>query len=121
MIWPWVRRLFSILAIVGMIAAPVAVPIGASAMATGVVTISTQMAMSAQMPCCADQQPKQMPDCGKIACPGAAACMVKCFMSGTVASAPLSAPSHVVRLIGLAAEAQLTGLAPPPLIRPPRA
>jgi hypothetical protein len=121
MILSWLRRLLPILAIVGMIVSPVAAPVGASAMAAGTVTMSSEMAMSADMPCCADQQPMQMPDCGKMACPNVALCMVKCFGSGAVSVAPLSAPSYLMRLIGLPADAQLASLTPPPLIRPPRA
>jgi hypothetical protein len=121
MILSWLRRLLPILAIVGMIVSPFAAPVGAGAMAAGTATMSSEMAMSADMPCCADQQPKQMPDCGKMACPDVAVCMVKCFVGGAVSVAPLPAPSHIMRLTGWPADAQLAGLAPPPLIRPPRA
>lgn len=121
MIWSWLRRLLMILAVVGMVIAPAAAPTGAGAMAAGVATMSPEMAMSAGMPCCADQQHKQMPDCGKMACPFIATCMVKCFASESVTISPLPAPIFTAQLIGLPAQAQLSGLAPLPPQRPPQA
>ncbi|GLS20667.1 hypothetical protein GCM10007874_36840 [Labrys miyagiensis] len=120
MIRSWFRHLLPILAIVGMVLAPLAAPAGAGVLVAGMAVASPGMAMSGDMPCCADTHQKHMPDCGRTMCPDVAICMAKCFASGAVTVAPLPAPSHRTRLIGLSAQAQLTGLAPPPLIRPPR-
>lgn len=130
MIQSWLFRLLSILAIVGMVAAPVAAPASAgmtvavsmaepSDMAMSNMGIS-DTAMSDDMPCCPSQQQRQVSDCSKATCPSMALCLAKCFSSGPLPAVVRSLPMRAGKLFGLKADTQLASLAPPPLMRPPR-
>jgi len=126
----WLFRLLSILAIVGMVAAPMAAPAGVGMMEAVSMAEPADMAMSAMdlsdtamsddMPCCPTQQQQQTPDCGKATCPSMALCLAKCFSSGPLPAVVRSLPMRAGKLFGLKADTQLASLAPPPLMRPPR-
>ena len=112
-LWLILRRLLSVLAIVGLVVAPLAAPGAASAMAR-----ASTAAMADDMPCCPHEKPA-MPDCAK-ACPLMAICLAKCFQNIPVAGASLSAPLIVAERIAPANEAQGESLPQAPLPRPPR-
>jgi hypothetical protein len=128
MIRLWLHRLLPILAILGMVLAPIAAPSGAGAMAAETVTMEShasisdpllsEIAISADMPCCPHEKP-MMPDCGKATCPLMALCSAKDFPNGCAAGSVLPLPVMAARLIGLRAETQPAGLAPSPPTRPP--
>src|SRR5215212_10437972 len=91
-LWLILRRLLPILAIMGLVVAPLAAPTAASAMAR-----ASTAAMADDMPCCPHEKPA-MPDCAK-ACPLMAICLAKCFrdISAAVAvSAPLAIAERIV-------------------------
>src|SRR4051812_43519316 len=109
-LWLALCRLLPILAIVGLVMAPLAAPAAAAAM-----TGTSTAAMTDDMPCC----PKPpMPDCAK-ACPLMAVCLAKCFQNVSIVGA-VTAPLIVAERIVPPDEAQWDSLpqAPPP--RPPR-
>lgn len=126
----WLFRLLSTLAIVGMVAAPMAAPSGAGMMAAASMAEPAEMAMSAMdlsdtamsddMPCCPSQPQQRVSDCGKATCPSMALCLAKCFSSGPLPAVVRSLPMRAGKLFGLKADTQLASLAPPPLMRPPR-
>lgn len=104
--------LLPILAIVGIITAPLATPAAAGMMAAGHMT-----EMADDMPCCPDGKPV-MPDCAK-ACPLMMVCLSKAFrtVSGVTGALPALA---LVAVIIPADEAMRDGLVQPPPARPPR-
>jgi hypothetical protein len=110
-LWLVLRRLLSILAIVGLVVAPLVTPATAGGMtAAGV-------AAMADMPCCPDEKPA-MPDCAKT-CPLMAICLAKCFRdlsAGVAVSAPLAIAERIVP----SDEAQWDSLSQAPPPRPPR-
>lgn len=76
-LWFLIPRLLSILAILGLLTAPMAVPAAAEAMAAGTMAEMMDMgSMPDNMPCCPDQK-QSLPDCQK-SCPLATICMAKC-------------------------------------------
>jgi hypothetical protein len=129
MIRLWLHRLLPILAILGMVLAPIAAPSGAGAMAAETVTMvsyasisdpsRSAITISADMPCCPHEKP-MMPNCGKATCPLMTLCSAKDFPNGCAAASVLPLPVMASRPIGLRAEAQLASLAPSPPTRPPR-
>jgi len=118
MIWFWLRRLLPIIAIVGMVTAPLAAPACAGAMAAETVTASSDTVASRDMPCCPHEMPA-MPDCHKT-CLLMALCSAKYFSNGSMAISILPLPVVVAKLLGPRDEAQLASLALSPPIRPPR-
>jgi hypothetical protein len=112
-LWLILRRLLPILAIMGLVVAPLAAPMPAAAMAR-----ASPAAMADDMPCCPHENPA-MPDCAK-ACPLMAICLAKCFQNVPVAGASISALRIVAEQIVPANEAQGESLPQAPLPRPPR-
>jgi hypothetical protein len=108
-----IRTALSVLALVGLILAPLARP----AMAEVPVAVMTadMAAMPTDMPCCPDEAP--VPNCAKD-CPLTALCMVGAVLSlpDAVELVTPHGPSSVVRP-GIAAH--LAGLSHPPPPRPP--
>lgn len=116
----WLSRLLPILAIVGMVIGPIAVPAGAGGIAAAAMTMAPDAVMSADMPCCPSQQQQQMPDCGKATCPFLTVCSAKCFPNGSAVNSVLPQLILGVRQIDLRDEDQLSSLVPSPPTRPPR-
>lgn len=112
----WLRRLLTILAIVGLIAGPFTAPVTGVAMAAAADT--AMAAMPDDMPCCPDEAPA-VPDCQKT-CPLMATCMAKCFSVGPM----LSSVAFVLRAEGDAilpgSDAMGDALVIEPPARPPR-
>lgn len=111
--WLTISRLLLVLALFGLVAAPMAVSSAAPAAAMAAAS------MPDGMPCCPDNQPA-VPDCGK-GCPPA----VRCLSAAVSVSAPETA---ALLLLGLAGEKLLSGrdnvpasLAGEPPPRPPKA
>src|SRR3954470_12629078 len=84
--------LLAVLAVVGIIMAPLTAPaVG------GTMSAAATMAMAEDMPCCPHEKPV-MPDCAK-ACPLMALCMAKCFQNlptATALTVPLVATGRIV-------------------------
>lgn len=79
-LWAFIPRLLSILAVLGLLTVPMAMPSAADAMAAQPMAQMMDMsAMPDDMPCCPDQK-QSLPDCQK-SCPLATICMAKCFPS----------------------------------------
>ncbi|WP_256939213.1 hypothetical protein [Ensifer adhaerens] len=78
--WSLISRVLSILAILGLLTAPMATPSAAEAVAPAPAAGMMDMgAMPDDMSCCPDQK-QSLPDCQK-SCPLATICMAKCFPS----------------------------------------
>lgn len=109
----WLRRLLPILAIAGLVAGPLTIPVGGPAMAA-----ATMAAMSDGMPCCPDEKPT-VPDCQKT-CPLMAMCAANSFSL----SPTLSNLAMVLRGTGDAirphSDVMGDALAIEPPARPPR-
>lgn len=80
-LWSLISRLLSILAILGLLTAPMATPSAADAMAgaQSMAQMADMGAIPGDMSCCPDQQQSRS-DCQK-SCPLATICMAKCFPS----------------------------------------
>jgi len=78
----WLRRLFPILAIMGLVAGPFTIPVGGPAMAAD--SDMSMAAMPDDMSCCPEEN-RAVPDCQKT-CPLMAICMAKCFSAGPMLS-----------------------------------
>jgi len=118
-----ISRVFVVLAIAGLVLAPLARP--AMAMPSqmqGTMSehsaIDTQMgmAMPADMPCCSDEAPAS--DCAKD-CPLMALCMVGVMQSGPLAAA-LFISLGLAGVVIPVNDADLSGLAQAPPPRPPK-
>lgn len=122
--WLALCRLLSILAVVGLVLAPLTSPaVGMGATALGVGPSSMQQAtamtnMADPMPCCPPEKPA-VPDCQK-ACPLAAMCLAKCF-GGLVPSNVVPFRVGFLEAMILGDDATPDGLAQAPPAKPPRA
>ena len=118
LLWSFFPRLLSILAIAGLLAAPVATPSLAATMAVEpMAEVSGMVSMPEGMPCSPEQK-QSVPDCLK-SCPLATLCVAKIFPS-----AP-KAPRLTLRLsesdvVAPANDVGRDSLAEPPPPRPPR-
>lgn len=122
-------RLLSILAVVGLVLAPLTAPqVGMSGvMASGGAQLSMHHAgeadaamtnMAEAMPCCPPEKPA-IPDCQK-ACPLAAMCLAKCFGGLTTSDVvPFRIGFLNAMILGDDSAPESLAQAPPP--RPPRA
>jgi hypothetical protein len=116
---PAIFRLLSVLAVCGLIAAPIARPaIGMTSMAVAGAADAfavTDDGMSPDMPCC----PKQAPVSGCKDC----ALMATCQLASLTISgeASLVVVPSTARLVPMLAEADLLGHGSGPPLRPPRA
>lgn len=109
----WLRKLLPILAIVGLVAGPLATPVSGPVMAAA----SAMPEMVGDMACCPDETPA-IPDCQK-SCPLMATCMAKCVSVTPV----LSNLAFVFRVSGAmrpGSDAMGDALAIAPPARPPR-
>ena len=118
---PLCQRLFSILAVVGLLIAPIAASQGAAAMADmsmGAMDDMQSMSMPDGMPCCPDQTPAA-PDQQK-SCPFAVSCM-----AGSVTVAPTAVAFMLLLTKGQEIaphnDMERDVLAQFPPLRPPRA
>lgn len=120
MMWTIVLRMLAIVAVVGLLLAPMTMSSGAGATLSGSsASVADMTAMAGAMPCCPGGKPS-VPDCQK-SCPLAIVCIAKCFPNA-LGMAPIVLGSLPV------ASAILPGnelgrdlLAEPPPSRPPRA
>jgi hypothetical protein len=112
-----IRRLFVVLALAGLILAPVA----RAAVTMSADDHATMMDMSSgdtmdRMPCCPEDKAPAAPDCAK-------ACMMMCVVSSSqlipATAGFLSVPLSSTRL-ALVSDASLAGLAQAPPPRPPK-
>jgi hypothetical protein len=125
--WLAIQRLLPILAVLGLVLAPLTTPVLGAGLARAMqsASVDTAMAgmavkdggMSSEMPCCPPEKPV-MPDCHK-ACPLVALCMAKC-LGGLLASAgePLRLASSAQMISRNEIAPASLGQAPPP--PPPR-
>lgn len=123
------RPLLPILAIVGLLLAPIAASAGPAAMTAGTMTaqataagpmsMSSDMAMPTDMSCCPHAKPA-VPDCQKT-CPLMALCSTALVQLGSIGSDGLPLPIAGKALFGWRSEAQLVSLSSSPPTRPPRA
>jgi hypothetical protein len=113
---PWflLCRLLSILAIVGIVIAPLAAPADAS-MAKAV----SMASKAGDMPCC-PVKPAKMDCDGKAMCPVMSICMFKCFQAGPLAPHVLAAHPTVIALLDPRDDDQWASHSPLPPSRPPR-
>jgi hypothetical protein len=112
-LWSVLRCLLPILAVVGILAAPVVGPPAAAVVDHAAVT-----AMADDMPCCPREKPA-MPDCSK-ACPLMTVCTAKCFQNVSTAPATALLPMMLAGLLVPANDAFGASLAQAPPARPPR-
>ena len=110
--WPILTRAFAVLALLGLLVAPVSAP-----MAAGPAQSAMSMDMADDMPCCPAGKPV-MPDCAK-SCPLMMVCLSKAFRTVSAAGDALPALA-VVAVIIPANDAMARCLAQPPPARPPR-
>ncbi|BCP52278.1 hypothetical protein K32_08950 [Kaistia sp. 32K] len=124
-------RLLSILAVLGLLTAPIAVPSAAAMTAVETMTTAEPMAamedmpameamagMTDGMPCCPEQK-QSLPDCQK-ACPLAILCLAKCFPNAPVVGASTPAIPMPVAVLVPSNDAARDPWAEPPPPRPPR-
>jgi len=76
--WSYLPRLLSIIAILGLLTAPMAAPSAAAAMAAQPEAAGNMAGMAGGMPCSPAKSKQSLPDCEK-SCPLAALCSGKCF------------------------------------------
>jgi len=112
-VWSLIARLLSILAIAGLLTAPLAMPTSA---ATGDASMSEMATMSDDMPCCPHEKPV-WPDCSK-SCPLAVMCMGM-FVPAASAFLPVRLAVADVKVPGDEIWRHLLPDPPPP--KPPRA
>lgn len=120
MIWTLVLRMLAIVAVVGLLLAPMTMSSGAGAMLSGSsASMADMTAMAGAMPCCPEGK-SSVPDRQK-SCPLAIVCIAKCFPNapGTAAIVLGSLPVAAAILPGNELARDL--LAEPPPSRPPRA
>lgn len=109
----FIGRVFAVFAIVGLVAAPLALP--AAAMGPFSMVMSDMVSMADEMPCCPDTQKKN--DCKD--CPLAANCAVSNLATRPVAIAIVHRP--IKRLQVVARDDLMSdGLVRPPPDHPPR-
>src|SRR3954449_5054836 len=111
-VWRTLRMLLPVLAMAGIIAAPLAVP------AAAMVAAAPGTEMADGMPCCPHDKPA-MPDCSK-ACPLMAVCMAKCFQNVPTTASAVVLPLTVAGLLVPADDPFGASLAQAPPSRPPR-
>jgi len=108
------KRMLAILALIGLVSAPLATSSAAAAMA-----MKMDMAMSDGMPCCPDDQPT-VPDCAKD-CPLAVVC-TSVFVCAPMSDSNLLSLRVTLRDRVIAnRDADPTSLASEPQPRPPKA
>lgn len=114
MVWRrLMARLLAIAAIVGLVIAPLAMPAAAKPAASAKAAHSS---MSADMPCCPDEQPgKDCPDCPLIAI-----CVVKTTQAGPSSLAEMPQRHGVRTTHAVTDDPIAAGLARPPPDHPPR-
>jgi hypothetical protein len=126
-LWLAIRRLLPILAVLGLVLAPLTTPVVAMGLAAPMLSASADTAMvgmaaedagmSSDMPCCPPEKPVA-PDCQK-ACPLAALCLAKC-VGGLLANA--GEPLRIASMAPMISRDEIApaslGQAPPP--PPPR-
>jgi hypothetical protein len=108
-----IRRLISILAIVGLAVGPLARPAAASHQP---MVDHAAMAMPEDMPCCPKKAP--MPDCGKD-CLFMAMCATQ-FFCNAVSGAALIIPLGLASVLSPGNDTDLAGLSQGPPPRPPK-
>ena len=108
-LWTALKRILSVLAIIGLIAGSVNVPVMAMAAA------EPSMQVTDAMPCCPD---KTLPDCGK-ACPLPIMCFAPVLPACPVASLPVQMDAKRLHQ-AMGDDAPMKGAAPFPQRRPPR-
>jgi hypothetical protein len=123
---PWlaITRLLSVLAILGLVLAPLTAPAVAGGIAPvamadagmDMASVGGEMAM-ADMPCCPPEKPI-MPDCQK-ACPLATLCLAK-IVQGIVPVSTVPARFSIVLALPRGNDAKPDTLAPAPIPRPPQ-
>ena len=106
-------RTFAVLALAGLIGAPLVAPMPAAAAPSGMST----SAMADDMPCCPPETPST-PDCYK-GCPLLTVCMAKCLHNLAGLGSRLASPG-LATVILPRDEAMPAGLAQAPPARPPR-
>jgi hypothetical protein len=111
--WSVLRCLLPILAIVGILAAPLAAPAAASAMAPAAMS-----AMADEMPCCPGEKPA-MPDCSK-SCPLMTVCTAKCFQNLSTATGTVIARLTLAGLVVPSNDRVGASLTQAPPAPPPR-
>lgn len=116
-----IGRTFALVAITGLILSPLARPVMAMPMDMQAASSEDRAAMADQgsmampdMPCC----PDKVPDCKKD-CPLMALCMVHALQAA-LQSPMLPVPYTLLDIIAPGDEANLSGLAQPPPLGPPR-
>lgn len=115
-----IPRLLSILAIVGLLTAPMVTPSSAVAMGdASMAGMSETASMPDGMPCCPDEKPT-LPDCAK-SCPLAVLCMAKCFPGSPALSAAMPVRIAVAAVNVPWDDVSRDGLRDPPPPKPPRA
>jgi hypothetical protein len=109
-----IGRLLAVLVIAGLAIAPLVSP--AAAMASAVADTTDMSSMSADMPCCPDEQKSK--DCQD--CPLVAMCILKTAQAGPSATAAMPL-RHAIRMVHSFSDDALTdGLNRPPPDHPPR-
>jgi hypothetical protein len=116
-IWLAIRRALALLALMGLVLAPLTAPTLASGTASMAAMSADNGEAMADMPCCPPEKPV-MPDCQK-ACPLAALCVAKCF-SGLVAASAVPSRLGVALAMIAGDEAAPDTLAHGPPPRPPQ-
>ncbi len=107
------RWFLLILAVVGVILAPIAIPSSGNAMAASVFG-----AMPDDMPCCSQEQPAK-PDCQQD-CPMMTICMAKCFAGPLFFSAATISFDMLGMVVKTRRDFFVSSLGEEPLARPPR-
>jgi hypothetical protein len=106
------RFMLAMLALAGILVAPVAAPAAAGTSERDAIAH-----MAGDMPCCPDEKPA-VPDCGKT-CPVMAACVAKCLQDAAIAGSDLKPPVLVALLVP-SNDAPGASLLQEPLPKPPR-
>ena len=118
-LWSLVPRLLSVLAVVGLLTAPLAMPLSAAVMDDVSMAVMSEMApFSDDMPCCPHQNPV-LPDCSKF-CPLAGSCLGMSFPGVPAAFFTIPARFAVADVRTLGDDSWRDFLLDPPAPRPPR-
>jgi hypothetical protein len=119
-LWPLAPRLLSILAVVSLVASPMARPsVAATVGHRQMAAVGDVVAMPEGMHCCPDQKPT-IPDC-RQSCPLAVLCMAICFPIGPTTSAFIPARFALTDVKALDDDTWRVLLPDPPPPKPPRA
>ena len=106
---------FAVLVTAGLTLAPMAAPAAAAATHDGGMM---DMSMSADMPCCPDQQDQKAKDCGS--CPFLALCMLTITLASPDGAAALIDRTFARRAFALPNDLLVDGLGEHPPDHPPR-